>query len=122
MGGSIGIGRQWRWGAIACLTAGDCAAGGRLVHVLGAGAWTQAREQLDITTIVFANRAYAILRHELANVGAVMSVARRSTCSTRAALTLTGPLARGMGVPAVRAETMEELNRVEQGLNPQGRS
>ena len=32
--------------------------------------WTQARENLDITTIVFANRAYAILRHELANVGA----------------------------------------------------
>ncbi len=32
--------------------------------------WTQARERLDVTTIVFANRRYAILLGELANVGA----------------------------------------------------
>ena len=32
--------------------------------------WTQARERLDITTIVFSNRKYQILLGELANVGA----------------------------------------------------
>ena len=32
--------------------------------------WTQARENLDVTTIVFANRSYAVLADELARVGA----------------------------------------------------
>jgi len=32
--------------------------------------WTQARESLDVTTVIFANRSYAILNIELARVGA----------------------------------------------------
>src|SRR4029077_9520176 len=32
--------------------------------------WTQAREGLDITTVLFSNRTYQILKGELANVGA----------------------------------------------------
>src|SRR6202041_636248 len=32
--------------------------------------WTQAREGLDVTTLVFSNRTYQILKGELANVGA----------------------------------------------------
>src|SRR5450755_284841 len=32
--------------------------------------WTQARESLDVTTLIFANRSYAILNIELARVGA----------------------------------------------------
>ncbi len=73
--------------------------------------WTQARENLDITTVVLANRSYAILRHELTNVG-VGNVGRKALDM----LDLGRPdldwvsLARGMGVPAVRAGTMEELN------------
>ena len=31
--------------------------------------WTQAREGLNVMTLIWANRSYAILRHELANVG-----------------------------------------------------
>ena len=31
--------------------------------------WTMAREQLDVTVIVYANRGYQILRHELAALG-----------------------------------------------------
>ena len=27
--------------------------------------WTQAREKLDVTNIIFANGSYAILKHEL---------------------------------------------------------
>jgi acetolactate synthase-1/2/3 large subunit len=32
--------------------------------------WTQAREKLDVTTVIFSNRKYQILLGELANVGA----------------------------------------------------
>ena len=32
--------------------------------------WTQARERLDVTTVLFSNRKYQILLGELANVGA----------------------------------------------------
>ena len=32
--------------------------------------WTQAREGLDVTTVIFANRSYAILDFELSRVGA----------------------------------------------------
>jgi acetolactate synthase I/II/III large subunit len=32
--------------------------------------WTQARERLDVTTVIFANKSYAILNIELARVGA----------------------------------------------------
>jgi acetolactate synthase-1/2/3 large subunit len=32
--------------------------------------WTQAREMLDVTTVILSNRKYAILELELANVGA----------------------------------------------------
>src|SRR3546814_7534853 len=32
--------------------------------------WTMARENLDVTVVIFANRSYNILRGELANVGA----------------------------------------------------
>src|SRR5207237_4165379 len=31
--------------------------------------WTQARENLDVTTIVFANHSYQILKTEFANMG-----------------------------------------------------
>ena len=31
--------------------------------------WTQARERLDVTTVIYANRSYAILNIELARVG-----------------------------------------------------
>jgi acetolactate synthase I/II/III large subunit len=42
--------------------------------------WTQAREGLNVMTLIWANRAYAILRHELANLGADNPGAKRSIC------------------------------------------
>jgi acetolactate synthase-1/2/3 large subunit len=74
--------------------------------------WTQAREQLNIVTLVFANRTYAILRHELTNVGAE-NVGRKALDM----LDIDRPdldwvaLARGMGVPGTRVETMEDFNK-----------
>ena len=113
MYGSIGIGPPLAVGAaIACPERKVLAlqADGSFMYSLQA-LWTQARENLDITTVVLANRSYAILRHELTNVG-VGNVGRKALDM----LDLGRPdldwvsLARGMGVPAVRAGTMEELN------------
>jgi acetolactate synthase-1/2/3 large subunit len=70
--------------------------------------WTQAREKLDVTTVIFANRSYAILNIELARVGA-----RNPGPTALSMLDLHNPtldwvqLASGMGVEASRAETVE---------------
>ena len=71
--------------------------------------WTQAREALDVTTVVFANRKYAILLAELASVGAnpgrtaldMMDLGNPDLGWTK--------LAAGMGVEAARAETCERF-------------
>jgi len=71
--------------------------------------WTQARENLDVTTIIFNNRSYAILSLELARVGA------RTDGNAADLFDLSRPpidfvaLAQGMGVDAVRAETAEQV-------------
>lgn len=72
--------------------------------------WTYAREQLDVTTILCDNGAYAILDGELQRVGAAQDGTR-----ARQLLDLGSPdldfvaLATGMGVPASRATTAGEL-------------
>ena len=43
--------------------------------------WTQAREGLDVTTVILSNRAYAILNLELSRVGAGAGGRGRSACS-----------------------------------------
>jgi acetolactate synthase-1/2/3 large subunit len=74
--------------------------------------WTQARESLDVTTIVCANRAYRILQIELHRSG----VAEPGPAA-RSLTNLAGPaidwvsLAQGFGVPATRAEDADGLVR-----------
>ncbi len=74
------------------------------------GLWTQAREKLDVTTVIFNNKKYQILIGELANVGA------NPGRTAMDMLDLGSPdldfvqMAAGMGVPAARATTMEEFN------------
>ena len=72
MGGSIGYATPVAAGAaLAC-------PGRRVFCMVGDGSamytiqslWTQARENLDVTTIIFANNSYAILKAEYANMGA----------------------------------------------------
>jgi acetolactate synthase-1/2/3 large subunit len=84
--------------------------------------WTQAREGLHVTTVVLANRSYAILNMELQRVGA-----GRAGPLSRRLLDLTDPdldfvaLARGMGVPARRVESAEELTAaLEEGFAEPG--
>jgi acetolactate synthase-1/2/3 large subunit len=69
--------------------------------------WTQAREKLDVTTVIFSNRKYAILIGELANVGA------NPGRTAMDMLDLGNPdlnwpqLAGAMGVEAARTDTAE---------------
>ena len=114
MGGSIGLGMPLATGAaVACpdrkviTLEGD----GSAMYTLQA-LWTQAREGLDVTTLLFSNRSYAILRGELANVGAG-NPGRKALDM----LDLGHPdldfvtLAKGMGVPGARVADMDEFNR-----------
>ncbi len=70
--------------------------------------WTQAREQLDVITVIYANRSYAVLNQELRLVQADSGGGL-----ARSLLDLHTPtldwvkLAEGMGVQAVRAETTQ---------------
>jgi acetolactate synthase-1/2/3 large subunit len=124
MGGSIGIGMPLAVGAaVACPDRPvlNIEADGSAMYTIQS-LWTQARENLNITTLLLNNRSYAILRHELANVGA-QNVGRKALDM----LDLSRPnldfvsLARGMGVPAERVETMEEFNAaVARGLATPG--
>ena len=72
--------------------------------------WTQARERLDVTTIILSNRKYAILLGELANVGANPG---RTALDM---MDLDNPgldwcaIGRGMGVESARADTMQQFN------------
>jgi len=72
--------------------------------------WTQARESLDVTTLIFANHSYAILNIELARVGAGAAGPKAFSM-----LDLHNPeldwvkLASGMGVEASRATSVEEF-------------
>lgn len=71
--------------------------------------WTQARENLRVTTIVFANRKYEILLGELANVGANPGRTALDMLDLgRPDINWVG-LSRALGVDAELAETMEEF-------------
>lgn len=111
-GGAIGQGLPLATGAaIACPGRPVLAleADGSAMYTVSA-LWTHAREQLDITTIIFSNRSYAILNLELARTGAVAAgeAARSLLDLSRPGLDFTA-LATGMGVPASRAVTGGEL-------------
>ncbi len=112
-GGAIGYGLPAAVGAaiaaphrpVLCLQAD-----GSAMYTVSA-LWTQARENLDITTVIYNNGAYDILRMEM------LRALEGSAAGPKAAalLDLTKPsldfvaIATGMGVPARRAGTAEEF-------------
>jgi acetolactate synthase I/II/III large subunit len=112
MGGSIG------WGLPAATGAAIGAPEQKIIALESDGSamytlqalWTMAREQLDVTILLFANRSYQILRTELKNVGAHATGQKAADMLTldRPALDWTA-LARGQGVEAGRATSLEEL-------------
>ena len=123
-GGSIGFGLPLATGAaMACpnqkviALEGD----GSAMYTLQS-LWTIARENLDVTVLVFSNRSYAILRGELKNVG-VQNPGPRAVDM----LSLTRPdldwvaMARGMGVEGRKVATCEDLAKAfEAGLAEDG--
>jgi len=123
-GGSIGAGLPLATGAaIACP--------GRKVLALesdGSGMytpqslWTQARENLDVTTVVFANHEYALLRAELGNVGAPNPGRRAVDMLSLERPRIDWPaLARGMGVDGCAVEDVKSLRRaLAHGLSTDG--
>jgi acetolactate synthase-1/2/3 large subunit len=116
-GGSIGIGIPLATGAaVACpdrkvITMQADGSGMYTVQ----GLWTQARENLDILTIILSNRAYAILQAEMVNVG-IASYGGNAEKMMR----IDQPeldwvaLAKGMGVEGVKATTCEEFTKLLQ--------
>jgi len=109
-GGAIGQGLPVAVGAaIACPDRRVLAleADGSALYTLQAW-WTMAREGLDVTTVLFNNRSYAILNMELSRVGAESAGPKAKDM-----LDLTRPnldfvaLARGMGLEASRASTAD---------------
>jgi acetolactate synthase-1/2/3 large subunit len=75
------------------------------------GLWTQARENLDVTTVLYDNSAYDILRIELQRVGAGSAPGPKALDL----LDLSRPtmdfvkIAEGMGVPARRVTTADDF-------------
>jgi acetolactate synthase-1/2/3 large subunit len=124
MGGSIG------WGLGASVGAAIAAPERKVIALEGDGSalytqqalWTMARENLDVTVVIFANRAYKILVNELANVGA--GTPGRNAMSM---LTLGSPaldwvtIAKGYGVEGGRATNFDELAvQFKRGLDRHG--
>ena len=118
-GGSIGQGMPAATGA--AIAAPDrpvlsLEADGSALYTIQA-LWTQARERLDVTTVLINNAAYAILRMELARTRAGEMGAGQAGERAARMLDLSAPtpdftqLSTGLGVPARRVTTAEELDR-----------
>jgi acetolactate synthase I/II/III large subunit len=114
MGGSIGFSTPIATGAaVACPDR-------KVICMVGDGSamytiqslWTQAREGLNVVTIVFANRIYQILRGEFDGVGAGEPGQRALDM-----LKIDRPtidfvsLAKGMGVPGRAVATADDFNK-----------
>jgi len=110
-GGSIGIAMPLAVGAamaakdrpVLCLSAD-----GSGMYTLQA-LWTMAREELAVTTVIFANNAYALLKHEYCRVSADPAQGVMDQFDlARPALDWVA-LAKGMGVPGRRVGSLDEL-------------
>ncbi len=111
-GGAIGQGLPTATGAaIACPDRRviSLQADGSAMYTVQA-LWTQARERLNVTTLLCSNRAYRILQIEAARAGNT-----EPGHNARTLTELSSPeigwaeIARGLGVPGVRVETADDL-------------
>jgi acetolactate synthase I/II/III large subunit len=111
-GGSIGIAMPLAVGAavacpdrrVLCLSADG--SGMYTAQAL----WTMAREQLKITTVVFANRSYGVLKREFCNLGVGDPGPRAQKLFDIGHPDLDWvALAKGMGVPGRRVTSLDEF-------------
>lgn len=110
-GGSIGGGMPIATGAaIACpdRQVVNLQADGSAMYSLQS-LWTQARENLNVTTILFANSSYAILKHELDNVQASSGRVALDMMELDRPVLDWVAMAGGMGVQARQASTVDEF-------------
>ncbi|MEM0905833.1 MAG: acetolactate synthase large subunit [Pseudomonadota bacterium] len=110
-GGAIGIGPPLALGAaIACPDRPvlSLQADGSAMYTIQA-LWTQAREGVNVTTVILANKGYEILKGELINVGANPGRGALDMLEVDRPTLDFVSMARGMGVPATRVETVEAL-------------
>src|SRR6266403_1610251 len=125
MGGSIGFSTPVATGAaVACPDR-------KVICMVGDGSamytlqslWTQARENLDVVTIVFANRIYQILRGEFDGVGAGQPGQRAQDMLKIDRPTLDWvALAKGMGVPGRAVATADDfVKALAEAMSEQGR-
>ena len=111
-GGSIGQGLPVAVGAALAAPARKvlCTHGDGAAAYTMQALWTMAREKLDVTTVIFANRSYAVLNIELQRVGVGNAGAKALSM-----LDLHNPeidwvqISSGLGVEASRATTCEEF-------------
>ncbi len=111
MGGSIGYSTPVATGAsFACPDRRTfCIVGDGSAMYTIQSLWTQAREQLPVTTVIFANNTYNILKAEYANMGAGSAPGPRALSM----IDIDNPtidwlaMAKSMGVPAVSVDTAE---------------
>lgn len=123
-GGSIGIAMPLAVGAavacpdrkVLCLSAD-----GSGMYTLQA-LWTMAREGLNVTTVIFANRDYAVLKREFTYLGV-----GKPGCRARDMFEIGRPnldwvqLAKGMGVPGTRIRSLEEFTTcLRRGFESEG--
>jgi acetolactate synthase-1/2/3 large subunit len=113
-GGAIGLGPPCATGAaIACPDRQviNLQADGSAMYTIQA-LWTQAREQLNVKTIILNNRSYRILGIELKRAGAseIGKQAQSMIGLTQPAIDWIS-LAKGLGVAGARVETAEDLAR-----------
>ncbi|MFZ0771018.1 MAG: acetolactate synthase large subunit [Candidatus Sulfotelmatobacter sp.] len=123
-GGSIGIAMPLALGAavacpsrkVLCLSAD-----GSGMYTLQA-LWTMAREGLNVTTVVFANRDYAVLKREYSYLGVGNPGARALGMFEIGRPDLDwAQLAKGMGVPGIRVSSLDAFGKaLRAGLEGEG--
>ncbi|MHB8139156.1 MAG: thiamine pyrophosphate-dependent enzyme, partial [Smithellaceae bacterium] len=120
-GGAIGQGAPCAVGAaIACPDRPviNFQADGAGMYTLQA-LWTQAREGLNVTTLICSNRSYDILKLEYGRLG--VSPGKCASHLTDLSGIDWVNLGKGMGVPSVKVTTAEDLAReLGRALNEQG--
>jgi acetolactate synthase-1/2/3 large subunit len=123
-GGSIGIAMPLAVGAavgcperrVLCLSADG--SGMYTAQAL----WTMAREGLKVTTVIFANREYAVLKREFSNLGLGNPSARVLNLFEIGRPDLDWSLlAKGMGVPATRVSDLDAFaGALQESLKGEG--
>jgi acetolactate synthase I/II/III large subunit len=123
-GGSIGIALPLAVGAavacpdrrVLCLTAD-----GSAMYTLQA-LWTMAREGLNVTTVVFANRDYAVLKREFSYLGVGQPGTRAASMFEIGRPDLDWvAMAKGMGVPGIRVSSLDAFGKaLKAGMEGEG--